>query len=257
VLRKEMISDFEQDADKAEHVWNGAYGSSQGAILARWVGQAEREGRVDSGVSYDPLGAPIEVSCDLGFRDTAAFWYWQRTMGGFRVLKYEGDTGLDADDWIPRIEQSIRDLGCKTVGKVWLPHDARARTFQSKHTTIEKFAKAFGPSKVDIVPISKKLDQIEAARTIIQKCEFNRDLCDTGLDGLRAWEFTYSDENNIFSREPLHNWASHPSDAFSYGCQVMQNLPEIKDEPKPKFLENMTLNELWKEGTQSGKNQRL
>ena len=46
VLRKEMEHDFASDEDKAEHIWNGAYGSSQGAILAKWVARAERDGRI-------------------------------------------------------------------------------------------------------------------------------------------------------------------------------------------------------------------
>lgn len=100
-LRQEMIDDFERDQDKAEHIWNGSYGATQGAILARWVNQATREGRSTPDVEFDRDGAPIEVSCDLGFRDTASFWYWQRVLGGFKVLAYDGDNGLDADDWIP------------------------------------------------------------------------------------------------------------------------------------------------------------
>ncbi|MDD4971841.1 MAG: PBSX family phage terminase large subunit [Paludibacter sp.] len=255
VLRKEMLHDFDVDADKAEHIWNGAYGASQGAILARWVGNAERENRLHNEVEYDFDGHTIEVSSDLGFRDTASFWYWQRTLGGFKVLKYEGDTGLDADDWIPRIHQSVLELGCRKPPKIWLPHDARAKTFQSKHTTIEKFAEKFGAGNVQIVPISKKLDQIEAARTVIQRCEFNRDLCEDGLDGLRAWEFSYNDDSGVFSREPVHNWASHPSDAFAYGCQVMMEVEPSKqlDEPnyavtaKDGYIQTIPLNDLWKE----------
>jgi phage terminase large subunit len=238
VLRREMLHDFDVDADKAEHIWNGAYGSSQGAILARWVSKAERDGRVNSDVEFDFEGAPIEVSADLGFRDTASFWYWQRTMGGFRVLKYEGDNGLDAEDWIPRIQGSILDLGCKKLGKIWLPHDARAKTFQSKYTTMEKFASVFGADKIGIVPISKKLDQIEAARTVIDRCEFHRERCEDGIDGLLAWEFSYSDENGIFSREPVHNWASHPSDAFAYGCQIMSEIEKKPEETPPNFAIN-------------------
>jgi phage terminase large subunit len=261
VLKKEMLHDFDVDQDKAEHIWNGAYGASQGAILARWVGRAEREERVHNDVSYDADGYTIEVSSDLGFRDTASFWYWQRTLGGFRVLKYEGDTGLDADDWIPRIKQSVLELGCNRKPQIWLPHDARAKTFQSKHTTIEKFAEYFGSGNVSIVPMSKKLDQIEAARTIINRCEFNRDLCEEGLDGLRAWEYSYNEENNVFSREPLHNWASHPSDAFSYGCQVMSEL-EVKPQEQEAvyaitgrdgYVETIPLDELWKNSPKSSK----
>jgi phage terminase large subunit len=255
-LYADMLADFEKDPDKAEHVWNGAYGSSQGAILAKWVGQAERDGRIHKDVVYDPEGMPIEVSADLGFRDTASFWYWQRVPGGFNVLKYDGDSGLDAEEWIPRIQENIRELGCKTVGKIWLPHDSRAKTFQSRHTTMEQFVRAFGVQHVGLVPQSKKLDQISAARTVIDRCAFNTELCETGLDGLRAWEFIYSEENGVFSREPNHNWASHPSDAFAYGCQAMQEF-KAKDEAKPDIfsikgqnngkIQTIPLNDMWAE----------
>ena len=249
VLRKEMEFDFDNDPDKAEHIWNGAYGSSQGAILARWIGKARRSGRINNAIRFDVLGMPIEVSADLGFRDTASFWYWQRVPGGFNLLKYDGDNGLDADEWIPRIQENLKELG--TLGKIWLPHDARAKTFQSRHTTMERFIESFGIEKVGLVPQSKKQDQINAARSILDRCAFNEDLCADGLDGLEAWEFIYNEDAGVFSREPNHNWASHPSDAFAYGCQIMQEYEQSKsDFDKPiKGLtvgENeVTLDELW------------
>lgn len=217
-LRGDMEADYQADPDRAEHVWGGQYGASIGAILAKWVNRAEREGRIHDGVKYDSNGDTMGVSADLGFRDTASFWYWQAVPGGFNVLKYDADTGLDADEWIPRIQDNIRELGGKKA-KIWLPHDARARTFQSRHTTLEKFLQAFGAGTCEIVPQSKKQDQIEAARTIINRCAFNKELCEVGLDGLRAWEFAYNEETGIMSREPVHNWASHPADAFCYGAQ--------------------------------------
>lgn len=254
VLRKEMEHDFETDPDKAEHIWNGAYGAGQGAILARWVNQAERDGRISEEVSYDDRGGPVEISCDLGFRDTASFWYWQRMLGGYQLLKYDGDTGLDVDDWIPRIKGILLELGVKKV-HIHLPHDARAKTFQSKETVIERFINAFGAHNCSVVPQSKKQDQISAARSIIQRCAFNRTECEAGLDGLMAWEFEYNEENGVFSREPIHNWASHPSDAFAYGCQVMQEKEVKPADIPPKFdvlghnsniIEVAPLNELWK-----------
>ncbi len=248
VLRKDMERDFAVDPDKADHVWNGAYGSSEGAILSRWVNEADREGRINNDVDYDPQGSPIEVSSDLGFRDTASWWYWQRKVGGFSLLKYDGDSGLDADDWIPRIRKNLNGL---KLGKIWLPHDARAKTFQSKHTSVEKFLSAFGADKVDIVPQSSKLDQISAARKVIKRCEFNRNECDAGLDGLRAWEFEYNDDASVFSKFPLHNWASHPGDAFAYGAQTMeQYIPPDTKKDEPRFVavghNTATLDDLWK-----------
>jgi phage terminase large subunit len=253
VLLKEMEHDFASDPDKAEHIWNGAYGSSQGAILARWVNKAEREGRISNDLSFDWSGAPLEISCDIGFRDTASFWYWQRVPGGFNVLKYQGESGLDADDWIPIIQDNVSALGAK-LGKIWLPHDAKAKTFQSKHTTMEKFITGFGAAKVGVVAQSKKLDQISAAREVIGRCAFHRDNCESGLDGLRAWEYSYNDDTGVFSREPLHNWASHPSDAFAYGAQVMQDHKADEKKPEPKFAfqgkpggvtQSLSLDEMW------------
>lgn len=255
-LRQEMIDDFERDQDKAEHIWNGSYGATQGAILARWVNQATREGRSTPDVEFDIDGAPIEVSCDLGFRDTASFWYWQRVLGGFKVLAYDGDNGLDADDWIPRIKDKITELGAgRKLGKIWLPHDARAKTFQSKHTTIERFAQAFGVDKCAIVPQSKKMDQISAARAVLPKCEFNSEKCEAGMDGLIAWEYAYNEDLGVFSREPLHNWASHPADAFAYGAQMMRELMPKEPEKPPVFpvtghngrIVTIQLDDLWKD----------
>jgi hypothetical protein len=44
----------------------------------------------------------------------------------------------------------------------------------------------------------------------------------------------------------LHDWASHGADAFRYAAIAMRdgdNLPKPKD--KPRFLNEMTLDELW------------
>jgi len=234
-LYDDMLADYAADPDKAEHVWGGGYGSSHGAILARWVNEADRDGRINDGVTYDPNGAGIVISCDLGFRDTCGWWYWQPVLGGANVLKYDADHGLDVDDWVPRISDNIKALGITSIdkiGRIWLPQDAKVKTFQSKHTAHNKFMQAFGTSRVKIVPPSRKLDQIEASRTYIKRCAFNRAECEVGLDGLRAWEFDYNDDSGVFSREPKHNWASHPADGFSYGCQVLREpIPETITHP--------------------------
>jgi phage terminase large subunit len=247
VLRKDKDHDFATDPDKAEHIWEGAYGSGQGAILARWVHAAERSGRITDQVEYDPDGAPVEISSDIGFRDTATWWFWQPTYGGFNLIDYDQDSGLDASEWAERLQRS---LAGRKLGKVWLPQDAKAKTFQSRHSSVETFLEAFGGDKVDIVPPSKKPDQIAAARSILDRCAFHKTRCEKGLDGLVAWEYEWLEDLNVFSREPLHNWASHHGDGFAYGAQVMLERagPEPEAE-KPKFWEHQTLNELWESAT--------
>jgi phage terminase large subunit len=260
VLRKDMERDFEVDPDKSEHIWNGAYGAGQGAILARWVNQAEREGRINDNVLFDPKGAPLEISSDLGFRDTASWWFWQRTLGGFRLIGYDGDSGLDAEDWCERLQKKLTFLriGPQELGMIWLPTDAKAKTFQSKHSSVERFLGVFGPTKVSIVPPSKKSDQISSARAVMPRCEFHKTRCEEGLDGLGAWEFEWNEDNNVFSREPLHNWASHPGDAFAYGSQTMEEQqPDPAPEPPERRLivgaNEITINDMWAMARPQGK----
>lgn len=257
VLRKQIDHDYATDPDLAEHVWGGAYFTGAGTILAKWLNQSDRSGFIHDGVAFDPAGAPVEVSSDIGFRDTAAWWFWQRVVGGFRVFGYDQDIGLDADDWCPRIQSKLISLGVPAgkLGKIWLPQDAKAKTFQSKHSAVERFLTAFGPQKVAILPPMKVADRINAARVIIRKSEINKTSCEEGLEGLRAWSFEFNEETGIMSREPKHDWASHPGDAFSYGAVVMQQLEAPKDASQQPIRgltvgnNQVTLDELWQTAT--------
>jgi len=73
------------------------------------------------------------------------------------------------------------------------------------------------------------------------------------IAGLLAWEFVYNEESGLFSREPNHNWASHPSDGFAYGTQVMTQFAEKEQEKPPKFpvtghngrIVTISVDELW------------
>jgi hypothetical protein len=201
-----------------------------GSILARQIGIAEKEGRINDDVEYDPDGAPIEISADIGRRDTATWWFWQPTVGGYRVVDYDGGWGLDAEEWTERI---ARRLAGRTLGRIWLPHDARAKTFAAKRSAVEIFVSVFGAKHVAITPRSSISDRINAARVLIPRVAFNETACADGLNGLRGWAFEYDDETKTFGNEPKHDWASHDGDGFSYGCLIMQQVapPKKPDEP--------------------------
>ena len=155
--------------------------------------QAEREGRVNKDVNYFP-GSRIVVSSDIGYRDTAAWWFWQLELGGFSLIDYDEGSGLDAQDWITRLKS--HNLPIDTL---YLPHDARARTMATKYSVIEQMAQAFN---CQIVPQTRVKDRINAARNVLPRCSFHSERCERGLDALRAWAFEWDDERKIFSMEP-------------------------------------------------------
>lgn len=227
-----------------------------GAILGRYVEDAEKEGRISDDVKVEKDGSLIEISGDIGFRDAAAWWYWQPRFDGFALVDYDEDVGLDAQEWIPRLEGK----GHK-IGKVWLPHDAMAKNMAWRHSVAEQFSKHFGPSRIRLLPQGPVQDRINAARTMMRYCMFNRERCVGGLAALRAWQYEYNEETKIYSRTPRHDWASNGSDAYSYGAQVMKERrrPDMDKRfshlPKKGTMEWLTT-EAWKGQSMPGLSKR-
>ena len=227
--------------------WSAA---NVGAILGRYVEAAEKEGRITDDVEYDREGAPIEISSDIGRRHISAWWFWQPQVDGFTLVDYDEDSGLDAEEWIERLQARL--VG-KRLGKVWLPHDARAKTFAAKHSAVEQFLTGFGHDKVAVVPQSKlKGHAINAGQVVLRRCRFHKTRCERGLAALRSWAYEYDDERKQYSREPLQDWSCDAADAFCEGAKVMQERvieKKVVNEPR-QFLvgegSTVTMDDMWK-----------
>jgi len=214
-----------------------------GGVLGRWMGRAKDEGRVIDHGLYDPNGSPVFISSDIGFRDTATWWFWQPRLTGYAIVGYLGQSGLDADEWIEKIQEYLVARGME-LGKIWLPHDANNKTFGTKHTPVERFLAKFGSKHVRLVPKTSIFDRVNAARRVIEKCHFDEEMCAEGISGLTSWRYEYDVETKTMSREPLHDWASHIGDGFSYGAQMMEMEKPPASSKQPKFLHETRFDEL-------------
>lgn len=252
------INDFGDDygRSKFEQEYLCSFDAANlGAILARQLTISEREGKISDDIEFDPDGQPIQITADLGRRDTATWWFWQPQIGGYHVVDYDSGFGIDAEEWAHRLHKRLckYELSGKRnpLGKIWLPHDARTKTFSAKESAIEIFLKFFGGDKVDITPMTSIADRINAARVVTPRVKFNKTNCKKGLEGLRAWSYAYNDITKSFGSAPLHDWASHDGDGYSYGCQIMQfaaPLPKVDDPIRGIIVgkNEVTLEELWK-----------
>ena len=224
-----------------------------GAILGRYVEEADKSGRLTLDPVWDMDGAPIVVTSDIGFRDTAAWWFWQVQPGGFALVDYDEDNGMDAEEWIERLRQKPWKLD-----KIYLPHDARAKTFQSRHSVVEQFLSS-GIAPVKIAPAMKTQDKINAARSVLPRCRFDAAACAQGIIALREWSFKYDEERKTFSKEPDHNFASHGADAFCYGAAMLRDyVPErVRVEPDPVAMKNFNLQKLFADHERFTPNRRI
>lgn len=219
VLRREMEDLRARDPDAFQHVYLGECRLSlDGAIYARELREATEEGRITS-VRYDPT-KPVNVYCDLGWADLTAIWMAQHIAGEVRLIDYLEDQQRPFNDYL----QLLQAKGY-VYGTLWLPHDAQAKSLGTGRS-IEEIARAAG-WRVRIVPKLSVADGINAVRTLFPTMWFDRERCADGVQALRHYRYDL-DPNGQFSRNPLHDAASHGSDALRYVAVAMQEVRRVK-----------------------------
>ena len=70
----------------------------------------------------------------------------------------------------------------------------------------------------DIAPKLSIEDGIEAVRKALPNCYFDKQNTSMGVEALKAYSKKWDEKNQCFKNRPTHNFASHPADAFRYGC---------------------------------------
>ena len=187
-----------------------------GTVLGKGIELADRENRLLENLAWDPDGGPVVVSNDLGFRDSTATWFWQFYPDKIALIDYEEESGMDAEDWITLLKAKPY-----VYEMIYLPHDAKAKTFATKYSAHEQFIASGLPTT--ILPRMRIADRINAARVLLPRCIFQKNLCTRGLSALRAWAYSWDDERRVFSKDPHHDWASHGGDSFTYGASVISH----------------------------------
>ncbi|MFK5600247.1 PBSX family phage terminase large subunit [Methylobacterium sp. HMF5984] len=216
VLRQEALDLKARDPIAYETVWGGNCKQVlDGAIYANEILAASRENRFTK-VAYDP-SKPVHTFWDLGRADKTSIWFAQIVGFEFRLIDFYENRGFALQHYLDVLK--ARSEGKDGVpgyvyGEHWLPHDARNELLASERT-IEQQMWAAG-HRVRITPKLSVAAGIDAARKIFARCWFDEERCADGLQALRNYRYEVDEKTQAFSKSPLHDWASHGSDAFRY-----------------------------------------
>ena len=204
------------DEDYAQEMECSFEAALRGAILASYVHTADMDGRIGE-YTYDP-SMPVHIAGDIGRRDATAMWFWQDRPDGIAVLHYEEHAQLDPEKF-HTIFTSLPFNG--NYGTLWLPHDAKARTFATGRSALEQFLDLNYNAR--IVPRLSISDGITASRLMLRQAYFNtspiRGLTskvEEGLDALRSYRYEYNEAKDVYSDVPRHDWASNGADGWRY-----------------------------------------
>ena len=197
-----------RDTEAYNNVWEGIPRQTvNGAIFAKEVTMAELEGRICN-VPYDQTKG-VHAIFDLGWADQTACWLLQFVGQETRLIRYFEDSQQTMSYYIAKL-QSFGYV----YDTIWLPHDAKAKSLGTGKS-IEEIVRATG-MKVQILDRVPVADSINAARTIFNKCYFDRQNTEEGLQCLRHYRYDVDPDTKMFSPKPLHDEYSHGADAFRY-----------------------------------------
>jgi hypothetical protein len=208
-LRSEYVRDFGEVMGNAlfDQEFMCSFESPiMGAVYAKELREATPD-RIRS-VPYDP-SKPVHIFWDLGRADKTAIWFAQLAPFEYRVIDYLEGTQKHIGEYIVELQAKKY-----VYGDCWLPHDANNELLAAERTVAQQLRQA--GFKTRTVPKTSIDTRIEAARLLFPLIYVDERRCEPGLDALRNYRYAVDDETKHFSKEPLHDWASHAADAFGY-----------------------------------------
>lgn len=186
-----------------------------GAIYSKSLEEARSQKRVSDNVLWFKE-SPCYTSFDLGAPLNQKVWIWQ--VIGDRIQYLECLTGSDdcktPADWAARLtNKGIR------YGAHFIPHDGA----MVNGGLWEEALRVGG--LFNVVPVPRQMsvwDGINAGLDNFNRCYFHATGCKDGIDALDSYH-SKSEMDGVTIRDtPVHDWASHASDAFSLAHQAIK-----------------------------------
>lgn len=272
----EQPSGLGPDAENLENLPPGYYERQMAGKDAEWIGEylESKYPSHDKGSIYGDLLAAVKArggvcafshdtggiltNWDLGRADNTSIWFWRLRPGGVDVVDHYRNNGEPLSHYLGLLDEWAKSKGYRYLKHV-LPHDARAKTLVTRESVLEKFLTKYGSGAVALCPNLTVADGITAARSLLEgdirfhtRCESAPvQGLESGLEALRSYRYAYNEKTQTFSREPLHDWASHDADAFRYLALTVNVARSMQPEsPRPqapaaRSIDSFSLDELW------------
>lgn len=161
-------------------------------------------------VPHDPA-LEVHTAWDLGINDAMSIWCFQLNRGEPQLIRYIEGTGEGLAFYI----KELRDLANKgdwIYGTHFAPHDIASTDLITGKTRLVS-ARELG-IRFTQVPKAEVDDGIEAVRQLLPRCRFDEKLCYRGIEALKSYRKQWDEKLKVYRNKPLHDWASHPADAF-------------------------------------------
>lgn len=213
-----------------------------GAYYGQVLDEAEREGRVCSLPWYKDR--PLFTAWDIGVDDATAIWIGQEDGPWINWLHFISGSGAGPEEYAVMLDALGKERGVLYKDH-YFPHDVKVREWGSGGRTRLEILWDLGIRGL-VVPNVGVADGITAARMLVRRSKFNKDSegVQEGLRALRHYRRQFDERNRVWSARPVHDWSSHPADAFRYAAVGLpRGATTQKKIDKPDWLTEATFNE--------------
>lgn len=210
-----------------------------GTYYADLINELQKDGQLvtEGPALFDPA-EKVYAAADIGRSDYCAWWFWQPRKDGIAIIDYYHATGFGPEHYLEMLANKPYEYH-----QIWLPWDARSRTFATKRTTLEQFMHpditlpSHYPKGFQLpIRLSAKMaiqHGIDAVRMMLKSCHFDMRTCEAGVDALRSYRRQWHEHTQSFAEKPLHDWASDSADAFRYLALVADKVIPVPAEEAP------------------------
>lgn len=222
VLRPEREKLEQDDPDEYAHIWGGQPRRAvSGGIYSVELKKTDEEGRIMH-VPYDP-SKPVNTAWDLGWGDLVSIWMFQPGPFEWRFIDYIEGNNRDVTSFVRELQQRPYVWGTD-----YLPWDAASSGRLATGKSVEAVMRGLGRT-VHVVPQNLVHVGIEAVRRMFPMCWFDISKCADGIQALRHYRYGVikalsTGDRETPTREPLHDWASHPSDALRTAAMGVEDM---------------------------------
>lgn len=180
----------------------------EGAFYTEELQYAEESGHIGQ-YPWDP-SRPVDTWWDIGIRDKTSIIFTQDHASGVPIIiDHVSKRNLGLPDWIRELHSLPYNYRFHNG-----PHDMDTAEFGTGLNRME-VARSLGV-RFDIVEKLPVEQGIDAARSMIRKCFWDREKTQELRDNLAYYHREWDDKRDIFKDKPEHDHSSHDADAFRY-----------------------------------------
>jgi len=188
--------------------------SVEGAYYATQFAKLEERDRITK-VPFDEA-LKVETWWDLGIGDTMSIFFIQRAGKAFHIIDYFQGSGEGLKYYADELDSRAKKEGYAYNFTVW-PHDGNHRIMDELARKKSDIMTTLG-YEPEIVERGSIDTGIEKVRGLLPMCYFDAEKCSEGIKGLKNYRKEWDEDRGCFKKVALHNWASHPADAFRTGA---------------------------------------